>query len=53
MTSRLDEVQARVDTVVNDFAPIDAILLFQIRVEAGLDVLNNRPPAEKEKRAEG
>lgn len=47
MASRLNEVQASMDTVVNDLAPINAILLFQIRVEARLDVLYNGSPTEK------
>jgi hypothetical protein len=45
MASSLDKVQARMDTVVNDLAPINAVLLFQIRVKAGLNVFNNGPPA--------
>lgn len=45
MTCRLDEVEAGVDTVVNNFLPVDAVLLFEVRVEAGLDVLHDRLPA--------
>jgi hypothetical protein len=35
------------DTVVNNLAPINAVLLFEIRVETGLDVLYNGPPAKE------
>ena len=47
VTGRLDEVQTGVNTVVNDFLPVDAVLLFEVRVEAGLDVLHDRLPAER------
>lgn len=44
MSSRLNEVQASMNAVVNDFAPVDAVLLFKVRVEARFDVLHDGPP---------
>ncbi len=44
----LDEVEASVNTVVNNFLPVDAVLLFQVRVETGFNVLNNRLPATQQ-----
>lgn len=48
MTSRLDEVQACMDAIVHDFLSVDAVFLFQIRVETGFNVLDNRFPARME-----
>jgi len=45
MASSLNEVQARVDTVVDDFGPIDAVLLFWKWIKTGLNILHNRLPA--------
>ncbi len=45
MTSRLDEVQAGVDTVVHDFLPVDPVLLLKVRVETRLNVLHDGLPA--------
>ena len=45
VTGRLDEVQTGVNTVVNDFLPVDAVLLLEVRVKPGLNVLDNRFPA--------
>ena len=47
MTSRLNEVQAGVDTVVNNFLAVDLVLVFQELVESRLDVLNDWSPAEE------
>ena len=33
------------DAVVDDFGPVDAVFLLQIRIEAGLDILNYGFPA--------
>lgn len=44
MASGLNEVQASVNTVIDDFSPVDAILLFEIGVKAGFNVFNNRLP---------
>ncbi len=49
MTCGLDEVKTGVDAVVNDFLPVDAVLLLEVRVEAGLNVLNDRLPARLER----
>ena len=46
MTCGLDEVQARVDAIINDFCPVDAVLLFEIRVKSRFDVFNDGFPAE-------
>ena len=45
VTGRLDEVQTGVNTVVNDFLPVDAVLLLEIRVETRLNVLHDGLPA--------
>ena len=45
MTRRLDKVETRVDTVVNHFLAVDAVFLFQVRVEPGLNVFHNWLPA--------
>ena len=45
MTRGLDEVQARMDTVVSHLLPIDPVLLLEIRIKASLDVLDNGLPA--------
>ena len=44
MTRRLNEVQAGVDAVVNDFLAVDLVLMVQILVESGLNVFNNWSP---------
>lgn len=48
MSSRLDEVEACMDAVVHDLAPVDTVFLLQVGVEARLDVLNDRFPAARE-----
>lgn len=48
MTSWLDEVQAGVHAIVHNLLPVDAVFLFQIRVEPSLDVLDDGFPARKE-----
>ena len=45
MTSGLDEVKTRVYAVVNDFLPVDPVLLLEIRVETRLNVLHDGLPA--------
>ena len=45
VTGRLDEVQTGVNAVVNDFLPVDAVLLLEIRVETRLNVLHDGLPA--------
>jgi hypothetical protein len=44
MASGLDEVETSMYTVVNDFTPVDPVLLLEIRIEARLDVFNDRIP---------
>ena len=46
VTSWLDEVQTSVDTIIQDFLPVDAVFLFEIRVETGFNVFNDRLPAK-------
>jgi hypothetical protein len=41
----LDEIEAGMDTRVNNLLAVDAALLLEERVEARLDVVQNRPPA--------
>jgi len=48
MTSRLDEVQAGMNAIIHDLLPVDAVFLFQVRVETGFNVLDNRFPARME-----
>ena len=45
MTGWLNEVQAGMDTIVDDFLTVDLVLVFQILVESRLDVLNDWSPA--------
>ena len=45
MTGRLDEVQAGVNTVVDDLLTVDAVFLFEVGVKPGLDVLDDGFPA--------
>lgn len=45
MTSRLDEVEASVDAVVDHLGPVDAVLLLEVGVEPRLDVVKNRLPS--------
>lgn len=41
---RLDEVDARVDTVVDDVGPVDLVLGLEVSVVSLLNVLDNRAP---------
>ena len=43
---RLDEVDASVHTVVDEFRPVDAVLLLEVRVEARFDIVDDRSPAK-------
>ena len=45
VTSGLNEVEACMNAVVNNFGAVNTVLLFEVRVEARLNVLNNRLPA--------
>lgn len=44
VSSWLDEENAGVDTIINDVHAVDLVLCIQVRVEALIDVLNDRPP---------
>ena len=53
----MNEVQAGVDAVVNDFLTVDLVLVVQILVKSGLDILNDWSPTRgmsegREKREE-
>ena len=45
VTSGLNEVEAGVDAVVNDFLPVDTVFLLQVGIETRFDILNNWLPA--------
>lgn len=45
MACGLNEVQTRVDAVINNLGTVDAIFLLQVRIEPRLNVLDNRLPA--------
>lgn len=46
MTRWLNEVDAGMDAVVNDFLMVDLVLVLQILAGSRLDVLKNWPPTE-------
>lgn len=48
VTSRLDEVKAGVYPIVDDLLAVDAIFLLEVRVEARLDVFDDRPPTAED-----
>lgn len=45
MACGLDEVEASMDTVVDDLCSVDTVLLLQVGIEARLDVFDDRLPA--------
>lgn len=45
MACRLDEVQAGVDTVVDHLLSVDPVLLLEVGIEAGFNVLHDWLPA--------
>lgn len=51
MTSGLDEVQAGVNAVINNFLAVNPVLLLQVGVESRLDVIHNGLPAEETRTA--
>jgi len=53
VTSRLDKVEASVDTVVDDLLTIDATLLLEVRIESRLDVVEDGLPAARTVRTAG
>lgn len=44
MTGRLDKVYTGVYTVIHQFCSVDPVFLFEVGVESGLDVVDNRLP---------
>jgi len=46
VTGRLDEVQTGMDAIIHEFLPVDAVFLFEVRVETGFNVLGDRFPAK-------
>lgn len=46
MTGRLNEVDACVDTVIHHLVTVNAVLLLEIGIETGLNVVEDGPPAE-------
>jgi hypothetical protein len=48
MSSRLNEVEACMDAVIDNLAPVDTVFLLQVGVEARLDVFNNGFPTASE-----
>lgn len=51
MTRRLDEVEAGVNPPVVHLGPVDAVLLLEKGIEAGLNIIDDRLPADA--KAEG
>jgi hypothetical protein len=45
VTSRLDEVEASVDAVINYLLPVHTIFLLQVGIKTRLDVFHDRLPA--------
>ena len=48
VTSGLDKVQARMYTIVDDFSTVDAVLLIQVCIKAGFNILNDGLPVIEE-----
>ena len=42
----MNEVQAGVDAVVNDFLTVDLVLMVQILVKSGLNIFDNWSPTK-------
>lgn len=49
MAGWLNEVQTRVNAVIDDLLSVDAVFLFQIRVESGGNIVNDGIPARMER----
>lgn len=47
MTSGLNEIQASVNTVIDNFLAVDPVLLLQVGVKTRLNVVHNGLPAER------
>jgi hypothetical protein len=52
VTSGLDKVEAGVDTIVDNFLTVDAVLLLEVGIEPRLDVLEDGLPATQMARSE-
>jgi len=48
MAGGLDEVDASVNTVIDQLCSVHPVLLLEVRVEPGLDVVNDRLPAARQ-----
>jgi hypothetical protein len=49
VASWLNEIQTRVDAVIYNLLPVDAVFLLQIRVESSGNIFNNGIPARMER----
>lgn len=45
VTRRLDEVDASVNSVVDELEPVDPVLLLEVGIKAGIDVVDDGLPA--------
>jgi hypothetical protein len=45
MTGRLDKVDTSVYTVIDQFEPVDSVLLLEVCVKSSIDVVDNGLPA--------
>lgn len=45
VTGGLDKVDTGVNTVIDEFEPVDSVFLLEIRVESGINVVNDWFPA--------
>lgn len=45
MASGLNEIEAGVDTIINNFLPVNAVFLFKVFIKAGFNVLQDGFPA--------
>jgi hypothetical protein len=46
VTGRLDEVDTSVNSVIDQFKPVDSVLLLEVRIESSINVIDNGFPAE-------
>ena len=45
MTGRLDKVDTSVNTVIDQFEPVDSVLLLEVGIESCIDIVDNGFPA--------
>lgn len=48
----MDEIDASMDSVVDEFEPVDAVLLLEVGVVSSFDIIDNRLPPKDEKTIE-